>query len=166
MVIMLNRTYKNSHGFTIIEIVVVLLLISIVAAAVFQRSISTDQMNFRSQFDKIQNQVRYPQSIAIKQSEWWGFACDTNDYWIFTGTNKDDVSKQRLLPGQQDIKISLADLGVTVTSGAFTVLFDRYGIPYWPDWNTKMTAPQPINLADSGSNSRSFTILPETGLVR
>ena len=70
MVIMLNRTYKNSHGFTIIEIVVVLLLISIVAAAVFQRSISTDQMNFRSQFDKIQNQVRYPQSIAIKQSEW------------------------------------------------------------------------------------------------
>ena len=110
---MLFRTFKNNHGFTLIEIVVVLVLISIIAAAVFQRSISTDQMNFRSQFDKIQNQVRYPQSMAMKQSEWWGFACDTNDYWIFTGTNKDDVSNQRLLPGQENIKISLADLGVT-----------------------------------------------------
>jgi len=169
MVIMLNRTYKNSHGFTLIEIVVVLVLISIIAAAVFQRSISTDQMNFRSQFDKIQNQVRYPQSIAVKQSEWWGFAYDniTKDYWIFTGTNQDDVSKQRRLPGQQNIKISLADLGMEVTPGAsFTVLFDSYGIPYWPDWNTKMNAPLPINLEDSGSNSRFFTILPETGLVR
>ena len=163
---MLNRTYKNNHGFTLIEIVVVLVLISIIAAAVFQRSISTDQMNFRSQFDKIQNQVRYPQSIAMKQSEWWGFTCDTNDYWIFTGTNKDDVTNQRLLPGQRDVKISLADLGVSITSGAFTVIFDSYGIPYSPDWNTKISAPLPVNLADSGANSRSFTILPETGLVK
>ena len=166
MVIMLFRTFKNNHGFTLIEIVVVLVLISIIAAAVFQRSISTDQMNFRSQFDKIQNQVRYPQSIAMKNSEWWGFACDTNDYWIFTGTNKDDVSNQRLLPGQENIKISLADLGVTVTSGAFTVLFDSHGIPYSPDWNTKMSVQQQIDLTDSGSNLKSFYVLPETGLVR
>ena len=163
---MLHRTYKNNHGFTLIEIVVVLVLISIIAAAVFQRSISTDQMNFRSQFDKIRNQVRYPQSIAMKHSEWWGFACDTNDYWIFTGTNKDDVSKQRRLPGQNDVKISLADLGVAVTSGPFTVIFDSYGIPYSPDSNTKMSAQQQIDLTDSGSNSKSFYILPETGLVR
>ncbi len=168
MAIMLNRTYTNNHGFTLIEIVVVLVLISIIAAAAFQRSISTDQMNFRSQFDKIQNQVRYPQSIAMKRSEWWGFAYDTatKDYWIFTGTNKDDVANQRRLPGQEDVKISLTDLGVTITSGSFTVLFDSYGIPYSPDWSTKMSAPLAVDLTDSGSNSRSFTILPETGLVK
>lgn len=168
MVIMLNRPYKNNRGFTLIEIVIVLVLISIIAAAVFQRSISTDQMNFRSQFDKIQNQVRYPQSMAMKQSEWWGFAHNTTtkDYWIFTGTDKDDVSNQRLLPGQKDVKISLTDLGVTITSGSFTVLFDSYGMPYWGDWTTKMSIQQQIDLTDSGSNSRSFYILPETGLVR
>ena len=155
----------NNRGFTLIEIVVVLVLISIVAATVFQRSLTTDQMNFRSQFDKIQNQVRYPQSIAMKRSEWWGIANDTNHYWIFTGTNKDDVSKQQRLPGQLDVKISLSELGVTMNP-AFTVIFDSYGMPYWGDWNTKMSVAQTVNLTDSGSYSKSFTITPETGLVK
>ena len=155
---------RNSRGFTIIEIIVVLVLISIIAAAVFRRSITTDQMNFVSQYDKIQNQVRYPQSIAMKRGEYWGFSCDTNDYWIFTGTNKDNVSNQRLLSGQEVIKISLADLGVTMDP--FTVIFNSYGIPYSPDWTTQLSADLVINLTDSGSESRSFTIVPETGLIR
>ncbi len=157
---------RNNRGFTIVEIIVVLVLISIIAAAAFSRSISTDQMNFRSQFDKIQNQARYPQSMAMKRSEWWGFACYGNDYWIFTGTNKDTVSEQRRLPGQEDIKISLTDLGVTMTP--FTVIFDSYGIPYSPDWNTKMNSKLTINLSDSGTGTQtgSFEILPETGLIR
>ena len=36
----------KEHGFTLIEIVVVMVLISIVAAAVFTRSITTDQAHF------------------------------------------------------------------------------------------------------------------------
>ncbi len=155
---------RNSRGFTIVEIVVVLVLISIIAAATFRRSISTDQMNFRSQYDKIQNQLRYPQSMAMKRGTEWGFTCDTNDYWIFSGTNKDNVLKQELLPGQQVIKISLADLGVTMES--FTVIFNSYGIPYSPDWTTPLSADLVVDLTDSGSESRSFTIVPETGLIR
>ena len=162
---MLKQFNINNRGFTIIEIIVVLLLISIVAAATFQRSISTDQMHFRSQFDKIQNQMRYPQSIAMKHSEWWGLACDTNYYWIFTGTNKDIVANQRPLPGQEDIKISLADLGVTMTP-SFTVIFDSFGIPYWGDWNTRLASEETVNLTGLGSPPRSFNIVPETGLIR
>ena len=161
---MLKQINTNNRGFTIIEIVVVLVLISIIAAATFQRSISTDQMNFRSQFDKIQNQMRYPQSIAMKRNEWWGIACDGNDYWIFTGT-KDTVSEQRLLPGQENFQISLADLGVTMTP--FTVIFDSYGIPYLPpDLINPMSTELTVNLTGSGSQSGSFSIIPETGLIR
>ena len=155
---------RNSRGFTIVEIVVVMVLISIIAAAVFRRSITTDQMNFMSQYNKIQNQLRYPQSMAMKRGTEWGFTCDTNDYWIFTGTNKDNVSNQRLLPGQQVIKVSLADLGVTMDP--FTVIFNSYGIPYSPDWTTQLSADLVVDLTDSGSASRSFKILPETGLVK
>ena len=161
---------RNNRGFTIIEIIVVLLLISIIAAAAFSRSISTDQMNFRSQFDKIQNQMRYPQSMAMKRSEWWGFSCDTNDYWIFTGTNETIGANQRILPGQQQTLISLNDLGVTMDKGGnpFTVIFDSFGIPYSPDWNTKMNSKLTVNLSDSGTGTQtgSFEILPETGLIR
>jgi len=162
---MLKQFNKNNCGFTIIEIIVVLLLISIIAATAFQRSISTDQMHFRGQFDKIQNQMRYPQSIAMKRSEWWGISNDTTHYWIFTGTNKDTVANQRRLPGQEDIKISLADLGVTMTP-SFTVIFDSFGIPYWGDWNTRLASEETVNLTGLGSPPRSFNIVPETGLIR
>ena len=155
---------RNNRGFTIVEIIVVLLLISIIAAAAFSRSISTDQMNFRSQFDKIQNQMRYPQSMAMKRSEWWGFSCDTNNYWIFSVTNKTATPIQRPLPGQHDMSISLSDLGITMDG--FTVIFDKFGIPYSPDWNTPLSADLVVDLTDSGSESRSFTIVPETGLIR
>ena len=155
----------NHHGFTIIEIVVVLVLISIIAAAAFSRSITTDQMNFVSQYDKIQNQVRYPQSMAMKRSEWWGISCDTNNYWIFTGTNKSTVANHRQLPGQEQTLITLSDLNVNMDG--FTVLFDKYGIPYSPDWTTPVVSPGlTVNLDDGGSESRSFTIVTETGLIR
>ena len=171
---MLIKTTRNNRGFTIIEIIVVLVLISIIAAATFQRSISTDQMNFRSQFDKIQNQMRYPQSMATKRSEWWGIANDTTHYWIFTGTNRDIVDTHPnpellpRLPGQEDLKISLADLGVTMTP-AFTLIFNSYGIPYLtPDLINSMSSELTVNLSDleTGTQTGSFNIIPETGLIR
>ena len=162
---MLTQKTRNNRGFTLVEIVVVLVLISIIAAAVFQRSITTDEMNFAGQYDKIQNQVRYPQSMAMKRSEWWGISCDTNNYWIFTGTNEATAANLRQLPGQQNTLISLNDLGINMD--AFTVIFDRYGRPFSPDWVTPLASPGlTVNLDDGGAGSRSFTIEPETGLVK
>jgi prepilin-type N-terminal cleavage/methylation domain-containing protein len=162
---MLKKMTRNHRGFTIIEIVVVLVLISIIAAAAFRRSITTDQMNFVSQYDKIQNQVRYPQSMAMKRSEWWGISCDTNNYWIFTGTNESTVANHRQLPGQPNTLISLNDLGINMSG--FTVFFDEYGRPYDSVWTVPLVPPAlTVNLDDGGSGSRSFTIEPETGLVK
>lgn len=154
----------NNRGFTLIEIIVVLVLISIIAATVFSRSIRTDQMNFVSQYDKIQNQVHYPQSIAMKRGEYWGFSCDTNNYWIFTGTKETAAASHRFLPGQENKLISLGALGVTMVG--FTVIFDKYGIPYSPDWTTPLSTELVVNLTDAGTESKSFTIVPETGLIR
>ena len=151
----------NHHGFTIVEIVVVLVLISIIAAAAFSRSITTDQMNFVSQYDKIQNQVRYPQSMAMKRSEWWGISCDTNNYWIFTGTN---VANHEQLPGQQNTLISLSELGINMDG--FTVIFDEYGRPRDSGGILMVSPGLTVNLDDGGSGSKSFSIEPETGLVK
>jgi prepilin-type N-terminal cleavage/methylation domain-containing protein len=163
---MFIKTTPNNRGFTLIEIVVVLVLISIVAAAAFQRSVTTGDMNLASQFNKIQNQIRYPQSMAMKEGKYWGFAHENGNYWIFTGSNKNTVPNQRLLPGQKNIKISLTDLGLTMIPNNFTVIFDSYGIPYSSDINTPLNPELDVYLSETGSPPRTFTILPETGLVR
>ena len=61
----------NNRGFTLVEVTVVVVLIGIIAAVVFARSISTDQLNVVGQVDKIRNHIRYAQSMAMKRNEVW-----------------------------------------------------------------------------------------------
>ena len=135
----------DNRGFTIIEIVVVLVLISIIAAAIFGRSITTGQINFVGQVDRIRNHIRYPQSMAMKRNEIWGFRCDTHDYWIFTGTNA-QVEQQKI-PGENKTKLSLADRKISMDE--FTVFFDKYGKPYSPDAVTPISDELSITISAS-----------------
>ena len=77
---------RNNQGFTLVEIVVVLLLISIIAATFFTRSITFPQVNYRGQEEKIQNHIRYAKALAMKRSitdEIWGIICSGSSYWLF-----------------------------------------------------------------------------------
>lgn len=154
---------RKDLGFTLMEIIVVLLLISIIAATVFGRTSNTDRLNFVSQVEKIKNQIRYPQAVAMKRAEFWGFNCDASEYWIFSGTNENNVAAQERLPGERTEKLSLNDLGVTME--AFTVYFDKYGRPFWNNPTNPIAVEQEIDLTDSGSWSQTIKIIGETGLV-
>ena len=157
---------RNRHGFTLIEMVVVLLLISIIAAAVFTRTISTGQINFIGQVDKIRSQIRYVQSVAMKRSEVWVFNIDATDYWL------SDISlNAERFPGEKTGKISQADLGVDMN--AVSVYFDQFGKPYH-SWvsetnNDPVTNAKPLTIiitpAGESSPKRELIITPETGLV-
>jgi len=154
---------RNNRGFTLVEITVVVILIGIIAAAVFARSISTDRINIVGEVDKIRNHIRYAQSMALKRNDVWVISCDATQYWL------SDITLNPVdLPGATSNRISLADLGVSMN--AFAVYFDPLGIPYHSytdeDNNTPVTAGNPRNIAISaGSESRTLTITPETGLV-
>ena len=158
-----NRMNRNSRGFTLIEVTVVLVLISIIAAAVFARSISTDQMNIVGQVDKIRNHIRYAQSMAMKRNEPWVISCDTSQYWL------SDITLNAVkLPGTTSDQISLADLGVSMN--AFTVYFDPLGIPYHSyvdkDNNDLVTPGNPrIITISAGSESHTLTVTPQTRLI-
>ena len=161
----MNR--KNS-GFTLIEMVVVLVLISIIAATVFSRSITTDRINFVGQVDKIRNHIRYAQSLAMKSldmnsDERWGIKCASNRYWLFTYENFGDQNTPVILPGQRSDRINLSDLGVTMS--AFTLFFDGLGKPYITSYDSEL--PSPLNIAISaGSESSTLNVSPETGLIK
>jgi len=151
---------RNNRGFTLIEIVVVMVLISIIAAATFSRSITTDQINFVGQVDKIRQHIRYAQSLAMKGDAIWGIRCFGNQYWLFKDNNANSI----VLPGEQTDKILLTDLGVGMN--AFMVYFDGIGVPYKFYPALKVTNGNPLNITISiASESRTLNVTPETGLI-
>ncbi len=112
---------QNHRGFTLVEVVVVLTLISIIATAVFTRSITTDHINISAQTEIIKSHIRYAQSLAMKRSEIWGIKCISNEYWLFSGVDPDNGPNQEILPGEKAVKISLDDLNQTMDD--YTVFF-------------------------------------------
>ena len=58
---------RRSSGFTIVEIIVVLLLMSILAATLLGRSVTTSDLDLNSATDKIRNQLRFAQAEAMKR---------------------------------------------------------------------------------------------------
>jgi prepilin-type N-terminal cleavage/methylation domain-containing protein len=154
---------RNNRGFTLVEVTVVVVLIGIIAAAVFARSISIDRISIVGEVDKIRNHIRYAQSMAMKRNEVWVISCNSTQYWL-----SDITLNPVALPGATSDRISLADLGVSMNS--FAVYFDPLGIPYHSytdeDNNTPVTPGNPRNIAISaGSESRTLTVTPQTGWV-
>jgi len=158
----------NDHGFTLIEIVIVMVLISIIAATVFTRSITTDELSLISRAEKIQSHIRYAQSMAMKTNDVWGINCIGNKYSLF---NKNFSLKVKL-PGENSDEIDLSDSDVNIPN--FPLFFDNFGRPYFVYPNFPVTsavegAPGSLTIrvesADDTSIKRKLSITPETGLI-
>ena len=165
---------RNQQGFTLIEITAVLVLMAIISAYVIGRSVNTESIDLAAQTDRIRNQIRYTQSAAMKQYDEtlkvWGLKCNAspNQYWLFEGQNPDDVSKQKNFPGEQNLKISLADRGIDRMT-AFTLLFDRFGRPYTVSTDETTNVPLAnlltITISAAGQ-TRTIQVSPETGFAQ
>ena len=168
---MISSLKRNTYGFTLVEIIVTLLLMSIIAATVLGRAISTQEIDLSSATDKVRVHVLYAQSMAMKYGDRiWGVACqaDPNQYWLFSGTDPNNGANQVRLPGEHNIMVSLSDLGVSMN--AFDLFFDRIGKPYTASTdettNTPVSAANPLSLTITAGDSRVLNITPETGLIQ
>ena len=63
-----------------VEVTVVKVLIGIIAAVLFARSISTDPINLVAEVDKIRNHIRYAQSRAMKHNKVWVISSKATQY--------------------------------------------------------------------------------------
>ena len=168
---------RRPSGFTILEIIVVLLLMGIVSAYVLGRSLTATDLDLVAATDKLRLQLRYAQSeamkLAHKDAPVWGVKAAGGKYWLFRGTNPDSDAEKVRIPGADyrtpaSKEVETADLGVTLNT--FTVFFDRIGKPYSAyndkDATTPVTgAPLPVSVS-AGADSRTINITPETGLVQ
>jgi prepilin-type N-terminal cleavage/methylation domain-containing protein len=160
---------SRSSGFTLIEMVVVLILMTIIAATVLGRSISTGDMDLNSETDKIRNHLRFAQAEAMKRSDTvWGIKSAGNEYWLFRTIAPDtnDVRLPGVAYSGASNRINEGDIGVTVSD--FTVFFDRIGKPYTAYTDESINTPlaSQLTISVTASETRSITVTPETGLVR
>ncbi|UCD80710.1 MAG: GspH/FimT family protein [Desulfobacterales bacterium] len=156
---------RNDHGFTVLEIVVVLVLISVIATVVFTRSITTDRINFVGQADKIIAHLHYARSMALKRNEVWGIFNTGNEYWLFQWKDPNYEMNRVLLPGCETEIISLTELNLTMES--FILYFDGTGRPYEFNRYNPLNTNLAITIENSDrSQSKVFNITPETGLIR
>lgn len=115
-------------GFTLFEIIMVLLLLGVVTYFATTRLFSDDAPTQAAELELVKNHLRYAQSRAMNSDSSWGikFGSSTR-YWLFKGTEENTVIR---LPGAEsaDGAMLLGSIQVTPPSGG-KITFDSFGSP-------------------------------------
>ena len=119
----MNILRKNNRGFTLIELISVLLIMGIVAAVVVSR-VGTSNNEVIAQIEVVKSHLRYAQSRAMNSDKKWGVRFDTSRYWLFKDGN---ISNKVTFPAEDSDTVTLPS-GMSV--GTEIVSFDSWGKPY------------------------------------
>jgi MSHA pilin protein MshC len=141
-----------AKGFTLIEIVAVLIIIGIVSAVAVARMMDTSQTDLISQVDVVKNHLRYAQARAMSTGRPWGVTFSSSTaYFLFDGAAP---STHVLFLGESNATVNLTAKGskLTINSAPQTVTFDAYGSP----GTTTITV---------STNGGSITVTKNTGFI-
>ena len=167
---------KGSRGFTLIEIILVMVIIVIISAVVISRSrdLSTGLI---SQTDIMKTHLRYAQTLSMSAggSDVFGIKCSAspNEYWLFKGidpnSNVMKLTDDAAYDIDNDDRLDLAPKNIQATT--FTVFFDHRGIPYSAytneTSNTPLSPDLTISVTPTGEVSpvETITITELTGFI-
>jgi MSHA pilin protein MshC len=164
-------------GFTLIEVVAILVILGIVAAVVVSRGVPT-QHNLIAATDTLTSHLRLAQARAMSTSidsvdpSVWGVRfISTTQYHLFycnTASTCDpaNAANQTAFPSADSIIMDLAPKRVQVTNGAVILAFNRFGTPYTDASLTTILVSQlTLTLKDNNGNTRTINITPQTGMI-
>lgn len=120
--------FRNQNGFTLIEIISVLIIIGIVAAVAMTRVTSTRDYDLISQVEAVKAHLRLAQSVAMGLNSPHEIHFDSQKtYYLYDATN----AAKKLLPGQNELTVDLETkkTELRINSAPQVVLFDAYGSP-------------------------------------
>jgi MSHA pilin protein MshC len=125
---------RNDRGFTLIEIIAVLVLVAIISAVVISRGTATDAANLQAEVDTLKGYLRYAQSLAMNDISpvKWGIN--------YTGINAKGEHTYQLVKDALGTNSFTSPYSLPNESGSIhavskpftasgTVLFDEWGGP-------------------------------------
>jgi len=166
----------RARGFTLIELVMVMVLLSIVSVVAYISLGSYKSHHLSAAAEKVAVDLRYAKNLALSSTKWHGVAFPVNPantYNIYeTDGTTDDTNIKSLLDPSQDFIVNISDDfgGVTISNvdifGVRQVEFSPLGEPY-----TDKTDPAP-DIDDTGEitltigdSSLTVEISRETGRI-
>ena len=171
----MNRL-KAHDGFTLVEVIMVLAIITIISVVIISRS-GSFSADLPAQTEILKTHLRYTQNLGMssgRPAEIYGITCDTNFYWLFKGIDP-DANIVTLLDDPRydtnnDDKLNLSVKNIDITT-AFTIFFDDRGIPYTAytdeNTNTPLASDFTIIVRPDGeaSPTETITITQHTGFI-
>ena len=171
------KIYSNRKGFTLLEVVAVLVIMVIITAVALTRLVS-NQNNLIAATDTLTSHLRLAQARAMNTdaptatifSSWGVSFSSPTQYYLFNCPDKNactPATNKKSFPGGGNIIMDLTKQGVQVTNGALILAFDRFGTPYNDAaLATPLAAQLTLTLKDNNGNTRTISITPQTGMIK
>ncbi|MFW6325032.1 MAG: pilus assembly FimT family protein [Desulfovibrionales bacterium] len=143
---------RPKKGFTLIELIAVLLLLSILAAVALNRN--TQPSKLSPEVEVVKNHLRYAQSMAMLHGGEWGVKFESGTYFLF----QTDETQKMIFPGENSEDVDLDGK----STAASAVIFDGWGMPH--SGGAAMGSDMTLAFSRSGATSQ-IIITRDTGYI-
>mgnify|MGYP001335431434 FL=1 len=152
------RQSVGKDGFTMIEVIAVLVIMGILSAVVAVKMSNTSAIDLASQVEAVKGHLRYAQTRAMNSNlVAWGINFNsTTSYYLFQGAGSATPVQ---LPGEDSATISLTAKKSGLTITPVRVTFNEFGSPCDAS-GTPLTAD--VTVTTSGG---TITITKNTGFI-
>jgi MSHA pilin protein MshC len=147
---------KSDRGFTLIEIIAVLVILGIISAVAISRGISTDTVSLTAEENTLKGHLRYAQYLALNDipPAKWGINLQGSSYTLVKNEsgNGTTFTTPVSLPAESSATHSFSPITATPS----TVLFDEWGSP---------TINGDPNVSSIFFGGKTITITTNTGFI-
>ncbi|MFC1855441.1 prepilin-type N-terminal cleavage/methylation domain-containing protein [Thermodesulfobacteriota bacterium] len=153
-----HRINSSSHnGFTLIEITLLIIIISIIAAYAYPRFSAVSDIQLNSALDRLKSDVYYAQELSMTTRTNCGiFVVNSGSYRIYKDGNTAMPALDPATFSNYEITLDSAITIATTAAGA-KIEFDNFGVPY--DGNGVLVSEVQVIL----NGSKILKISPQTG---
>lgn len=122
-----RQLLSGTRGFTLFEVVMVILILGVLAYFVTTRLFESDMPTKMAELDLVKSHLRFAQIRAMNSESSWGIKFnEPSKYWLYNTTDGEGVAKR--LPGDESSNGIVVLSGIQV-SGAAKVEFNPFGSP-------------------------------------
>ncbi len=163
-----KRSTIRADGFTLIELVAVIVIIAVMAALVVPRTPTQASLTLNARAEQVAADIRYVQSLAMTGGQRYCFTLTPSSpfsgYSMTTGASSCATTTAHPAGFAQPVSVCSSGTCMTAPALANSYLqFDTLGQPYTAP--TTLLASNAVITITDGSGSQTVTVAPVTGRV-